>query len=81
MVINPWIGIHTPIVRIPIMCWMAIPHIPWFDHGFDPRALKHRSESLDNNELQWACQEPKLGESLLHLSGEVYGNFLATKAE
>lgn len=58
---------HTPYT----MVW------PWFD----PRALKHRSESLDNNELQWACQEPKLGESLLHLSGEVYGNFLATKAE
>jgi hypothetical protein len=30
---NPSIRIYIPIVRIPIMRWKTILHIPFFDHG------------------------------------------------
>ena len=33
MVINPIVGVYTPIIRIPIKSGMTIPNIATFDHG------------------------------------------------
>ena len=33
-------GIIVPIVRIPIMVWMMIPHIPYSGHGTDTNCMQ-----------------------------------------